>query len=213
MSEYSYRSGGPAYYTGQATPAAASDEVLLQRIAQHDETALRDLYQRYQPMVASIAQRIVHDESTVDEVTQDVFQSVWSGAGHYQPGTCVNTWLRQVARFRAIDTWRSRLHRQRQQEECIDDPGVLRELAATEMGEETLLLRESVRSAIALLSPPLRKTVEMYIYRQLEPNEIADSAGISMSVVRRRLRYGLYKLRTQLADSAVRVSPELTVLD
>lgn len=195
------------YSNGRSASAVYSDEALLQRITQHDETALRDLYQRYRPMVARIAQHIVHDESTTDEVIQDVFQLVWSGAEQPKPGTCVSTWLCKMARFRAMNTWHSKLQRQRQREACLDDPVVLRQLAATEMGEETLLLRESVRSALAMLAPTLRITLEMYVYRQLSPTEIALRSGVSISMVRRRLGYGLYKLRTQLIDAE---APALT---
>ncbi|HNP74700.1 MAG TPA: RNA polymerase sigma factor [Kouleothrix sp.] len=182
-----------------ALPDASADAELMRRVCMHDEAALREIYQRHRRLVARVAWQITRDETTADEVVQDVFQAAWQAAARFEPGGSIATWLAAIARNRAVDALRSKLYRQRQREEWLGDPHVAGALSAADTPEALLVLHESLRTTLARLAPQMRATVELYLYAQLSPDEIAQCAGLSVSVVRRRLRYGLHKLRDQLA--------------
>ncbi len=175
---------------------ASPDEVLACGLANHDEVAFGELYARYRPLVASIARQIVRDESTIDEVVQDVFEAVWIRANRLQPGASLSIWLGTIARWRAIDALRSRLYRERQREEWIDDPAIVPQLGAWSDFAEDLVLRDCIRSALERLRPCYRVALTLAYGEQLSPAEISERLGLPITTVRRHLRHGLEKLRT-----------------
>jgi len=76
-----------------------TDMQLLQRISQRDEEALLKLHERYANLVFSIALRVVNDQQTAEEVTQDTFMRIWNRALNYDPqkGKFI-TWLLTMTR-------------------------------------------------------------------------------------------------------------------
>ena len=94
--------------------SAISDQVLLGRLQEGDETALGALYERHAPLLYSLAVRVVGDRQLAQEVIQDTFLRCWDQAEHYDPTRGrVLAWLIGVTRNRAIDLLRSRSHQAR----------------------------------------------------------------------------------------------------
>jgi RNA polymerase sigma-70 factor (ECF subfamily) len=71
------------------------DVSLIKRIAQTQNDAISELYDRYNRLVFSVAFAILGDRAISEEVTLDVFVHVWRKAGTYRPdrgkvsGTCL----------------------------------------------------------------------------------------------------------------------------
>ena len=83
------------------------DEGLIRLVVNRREGALGELYDRYSRLVFSLAQHIVHDSATAEEVVLDVFMRIWDKADTYQPEQAkVSTWLTSITRYRAIDVLR-----------------------------------------------------------------------------------------------------------
>ena len=92
--------------------ARYSDETLIRLIAQSQEQALAQLYDRYNRLIFSLALAIVNDRGTAEEITLDVFMRVWQKAGTYRAEQAkVSTWLTHIARNHAIDVLRRRAAR------------------------------------------------------------------------------------------------------
>ncbi len=88
------------------------DETLIRLIAQSQEQALAQLYDRYNRLIFSLALAIVNDRATAEEITLDVFMRVWQKAGTYRAEQAkVSTWLTHIARHHAIDVLRRRAAR------------------------------------------------------------------------------------------------------
>lgn len=175
---------------------SSPDEALARGLAAHDEVAFGELYARYRPLVAGIARQIVRDEPTIDEIVQDVFQALWSRANRLQPGSSLTLWISTIARWRAVDAWRSRVYRERLREEWLDDPAIAPRLGAGGDFAEDLVQRDCIRSALAHLRPCYRVALTLAYGEQLSPAEIAEKLELPLHTVRRRLRHGLEKLRT-----------------
>lgn len=81
---------------------------LLKRIAQQDQSALSDLYDRYARVIYSLAFQIVGSVEEAEEVVLDVFSQVWRTATRYdsQRGR-VDSWLFLLARSRSLDRLRA----------------------------------------------------------------------------------------------------------
>src|SRR6185295_9329123 len=90
-----------------AVPGA--DLELVRRMAAGDESALGTLYDRYSPLLHSVALRIVGDADDAEEVLEDTFWQAWRQAGRYEEARGgLSTWLVMIARSRAVDRVRAR---------------------------------------------------------------------------------------------------------
>ena len=178
---------------GASNGAAASDEELIKRVLQHEEPALAAIYNRYGRLIYTIAVRITGDRGAAEEVTQDVFQAIWQGAGSFQLGGNFSAWLAGIARHRAIDMTRSRRHRARAREEALAEYTLGG--AASESPADALVLRTVVRAALAELPPAQRQAIELAFYGGLTHVEIARRLGEPVGTVKSRMRLGLTRLR------------------
>lgn len=81
----------------------------MDRLARGDEQALGALYDRYGCLVFSIAADITRNLLAAEEVTQDVFQHVWSASNtcSVSNGT-IQLWIVAITRRRAVDVLRGR---------------------------------------------------------------------------------------------------------
>src|SRR5262249_8458224 len=89
----------------------ASDEELAARVGEGRQDALAALYERHAATVFAIAAQSL-DRGAAEEVVQDVFLSLWKGAGSYSPSRGpFRPWLLQIARFRTANELRRRRRR------------------------------------------------------------------------------------------------------
>ena len=177
-----------------APGAAPADEELVWRVLRREESALGAIYDRYGRLVYTIALRITGDREAAEEVTQDVFQAVWQGAGSFQPGGSFAAWLTGIARHRAIDVTRSRRYRARAREAALDEH-TAGDSAAGDAPSDALVLRAVVQEALRELPPAQRQAIELAYYGGLTHAEIAGRLGEPVGTVKSRMRLGLTRLR------------------
>jgi RNA polymerase sigma-70 factor (ECF subfamily) len=83
-------------------------EELLARVAQHNVTALSDLYDRYAPRVYGLMAHILPARDAAEEILQQVFMRLWSESPRLsQEGKSVVAWLVVTARDAAVDRLRA----------------------------------------------------------------------------------------------------------
>ena len=80
---------------------------LAKKIAQQDEKAFAELYEKTRKIVYSICLSIVKDNGVAEELTQDTFVSVWSEIGKFR-GKGLKTWVLTIARNKALNVLRKR---------------------------------------------------------------------------------------------------------
>ena len=81
---------------------AATDEVLIARIAQGDRLAMQVLYGRHHVRVFRFGLRLVRDEQIAEDLISEVFLDVWRQAGKFEGRSAVSTWLLAITRFKAL---------------------------------------------------------------------------------------------------------------
>ncbi len=175
--------------------AHAADLALVRRVADGDEAALAQLYDRYASLVYSVVSRILRDTGVAEEVLQDVFYQLWRTASRFDParGTLAG-WLLVAARNRAISRLRGR------------NPGggeeLLEQTLAFPFNLETALARNQlmsrVKGALGKLSSAQRQALEMAYFEGLTHTEIAQRTGEPLGTVKTRLRAALESLRRDL---------------
>ena len=147
--------------------------------------------------------RITANQETAEELTVDVFHDVWRRASRYDAanGTVLG-WIMNQARSRAIDRLR---FESRQKRSLGDDAEPLAEIAAEP--RDALELRaeaQSLRVALATLTPNERQAIETTFFGGLTHAEAAARLNQPLGTIKTRIRSGLHKLRRALAAESQR---------
>ncbi|MBI4306182.1 MAG: sigma-70 family RNA polymerase sigma factor [Chloroflexi bacterium] len=187
---------------GRVNYDGLSDEALLALIASSDKNALAALYDRYGRRVFALAARMLGDAQSSEEVTQDVFLSVWRRVSSYKAGKGrFTTWLFSIAHNRTIDELRKRRRQRHRENPNIEEH--------TDLPSETIPPPEAVvarsESAMVLealqtLPPEQRSVIEMSYFGGLTQVEIADRTEQPLGTVKTRMRLALKKLRVVLSE-------------
>src|SRR4051794_30088642 len=99
----------PAPASAPPEGTRAADRELLRRMAAGDEGALGELYDRWQPLLHSLAMQVLGDADDAEEVLEETFWQAWRQAGRYDESRgAVSTWLTTMVRSRALDRARAR---------------------------------------------------------------------------------------------------------
>jgi RNA polymerase sigma-70 factor, ECF subfamily len=191
---------GEVLYSNSGRPLVAEQEwvALVRAIAEGDETALHELYERSHRPVYTLIMRITANRETTEEVTLDVFHDVWRRASRYDPadGTVLG-WIMNQARSRAIDRLRFE-HRKKRVATTGMEPGEMvvaadaHDLVAFEQQ------RESLRAALVSLTPHEREAIETAFFAELSYAEVATRLDVPLGTIKTRIRSGLQKLRKVL---------------
>lgn len=180
-----------------------SDEKLISLIAQLQEGALTQLYERYSRVTFSLVLAIVNDQATAEEVTLDVFLRVWQKAASYRAEQAkVSTWLTHIARHHAIDVLRRRAVRPDQYAVHLDDAAFNGDLSKQDPQElaELSLRRERVHRALAQLPMDQKQALILAYFGGYTQHQIAEKLKQPLGTVKTRLRLALQKLRNFLRD-------------
>ena len=178
------------------------DEDLMPLVGRKDPAAFAVFYDRHGGAAYSLAHRIVGNPALAEDVTQEAFLSIWrSEAGFDRTRGSVRAWALGIVRNRAIDALRREASRGPRLD--YDDEGVLERRAAPERTDEEALRRETARSlrgALEELPSDQSKVIELAYYGGFTHSEIAEMLGMPLGTVKGRMRLGLEKIRTRLAE-------------
>jgi RNA polymerase sigma-70 factor (ECF subfamily) len=179
------------------------DETLIRLIAQSQEQALAQLYDRYNRLVFSLALAIVNDRDTAEEVTLDVFMRIWQKASTYRADQAkVSTWLTHIARHHAIDVLRRRAVRVDQSALHWEDAISNVESSHPDPQEsaELSLRRERIHAAIAQLPAEQKQALTLAYFGGYTQSQIAEILAQPLGTIKTRLRLAMQKLREFLNE-------------
>ena len=176
------------------------DIALVQRLVQGDSTALSELYDRYAPLLFTVALRILGDRESAEDLVHDVFMEAWKKAGDYDPRRAsVRTWLILRARSRALDRATSA---PRRRSVSLEDEAVAEPIAPA-VSVDAIGDHERLAEAMANLSAEQRQVLELTFFRGLSSSEVAVEIDVPTGTVKSRLRAGLMGLKAVLAPGGV----------
>jgi RNA polymerase sigma-70 factor, ECF subfamily len=193
---------GDILYAKSKAPVSEQEwAALVQSIAAGDQLALHALYERAHHLVFTLIMRITANRETAEELTVDVFHDVWRRASRYDAanGTVLG-WIMNQARSRAIDRLRFESRKKRSD---AGDMLPLTEVAADPRDElELREQNESLRAALATLTPEERQAIETTFFAGLTHTEAAARLNQPLGTIKTRIRSGLHKLRQRLTAEA-----------
>ena len=172
---------------------ATGDKALVRRTLDGDREAFGDLVERYSALVRGIVYEKVRRLDEVEDLVQEVFCRAYEDLSRlHEPGRFA-PWLGRIAANIALDWLRRRQIRDRSRQS-----GQLLTLAPrTTQPDE--IFEESENSgilweALDSLSPDYRRIVVLYHIEGCSQPEISRFLGLTVPVVRWRLRKARQKL-------------------
>ena len=166
------------------------DEELVGQVAQGDERALSELYDRYARPVYATGIRLLRDTQLAEELVQDAFTNVWRGAASFDPKRGrFATWLYRLTRNRAVD-----LNRRKRARPLSMGEEPLRHVSSGPEPEESVDLWD-VAGALSRISAEHREVLNLAYFEGLSQREIAQRTGVPLGTVKSRTTAALKRLR------------------
>ena len=172
-----------------------NDTKALKLLQEGEPDALEWFIDRYGSYVGTIVKNVLQNsmsQADVEEVTADVFVTLWKSAERMLPLN-IKGYLSRVSRSLAL-----RKLRERKVEFCLDD-------AILVLEEDSLIERldreqrdELVRQAVLSMAQPDREIFLRHYYYCQNISLIAEKMQMNPSTVKTRLRRGREKLRQHL---------------
>lgn len=83
-------------------------DALVARVADGDQLAFAQLYERLAPFIWEVVVRVLPDATWAEEIARDSFIDIWRHAGQFEPGNgSVRSWATATAHRRAVERLRS----------------------------------------------------------------------------------------------------------
>lgn len=176
----------------------APDRELIILLRASNSQAMNVLYDRYAGLVYSIAFKILQNNSDAEELTQDIFVSLWK-EDNYQPWRgSLKTFLGMQTSCRAIDKRRKRNTTQRFIERCqsfiYENSSSILPLDEAQSQEQ----KEQLQEALSLLPVEQREILMMNFFGGLSQVQIAEKLNLPVGTVKSRVRLAFVKLKKLL---------------
>jgi RNA polymerase sigma-70 factor (ECF subfamily) len=176
-----------------AVSLPASDRALLDRLRAGEQEALHAIFTAHHAQLLGLAQSIVRDRSTAEDVVQDVMLELWRRREKIVLETSLGGYLMRSARNRALNQLRTR-RRERPESAAMSHANP--STAHQEVVEQEM--EKAVRAAIAGLPDRCRQVFELSRMQGLKYAEIAATLGISVKSVETHIGRALRVLRDRL---------------
>ncbi|WP_026464899.1 RNA polymerase sigma factor [Adhaeribacter aquaticus] len=171
-----------------------SEEDLIRRLREQDESAMTLLYDNYAAALYGVILRIVKKEEVAEDVMQETFVKIWSSFAQYQEDKGrLFTWMINIARNSSIDKIRSREYRVSSKTNAIEDSPVNHLQSSYNIVPEHVGIKEIVDK----LNPDQKKIIDMMYFDGYSQSEISEELDIPLGTVKTRARAAM-KVLTKL---------------
>ncbi len=179
---------------------------LIERVAQRDAQALRQLYDATSAKLYSVAMRVVSNKEYAEDVLQDAYLNIWRIAADYRASLSPPmAWMGVVVRSRALDFLRKRKAERALGGVDIDDQfgdGLDSHeptpLDTTIASEQAWALRECLRK----IEAKPREVLTLAYFRDLSHGELAEQLRLPLGTVKTWIRRSLEQLRSCMGKFA-----------
>lgn len=202
-------------------PAGCDDVGLVGQLVEGSQDALTALYDCHASAIFSAALRASRDRSIAAEAVQETFLVLWNRADDFDPSRGrLASWLKRIARNRAIDHLRAEGRHQAATFSSVTGPdaddqswvevlaasGGLVSAAVAEPSPDTALAeketRASIDEALAGLGSQERRVITLAYDVGLTQSQIAAQLDWPIGTVKTRTRRALRQLRERLEQTA-----------
>ncbi len=179
------------------------DENALINDAQHgDLEAFNRLVLAYQDLVYTQAYRIMGEQATAEDATQEAFINAYRNLSHYRGGS-FRAWLMRIVTNACYDELRRQRRRPSVPLEPVDDYGEEIEsprwdIDPSDLPEDEAVrkeLRSAIQTCLNRLPPEFRTVVVLVDVQGMDYTEAAQAAGAPLGTVKSRLARARLRLQ------------------
>ena len=168
--------------------------------------AFEDLYRRHWRGVFGAAYRVLGRVADADDVAQEVFTRHWREPRPFDARRGeLGSYLRLMARSRALDLWR-REHAAQRARDRLASLAVPDDVPPEERPDAAAAqhaLRQPVGAAMGRLPERQREAVILAYWGGLTAEEVARRAGVPLGTAKSRIRLGMAKLRAEVEPAGL----------
>jgi RNA polymerase sigma-70 factor (ECF subfamily) len=183
----------------------ASDAALVVAIGRWREDALAEVYRRHAGAAYALARRLLNDNQLAEEILQEVFLRLWNNPERFDSERgSLRAYLLAQTHGRAVDLLRSETARRRREErEAREAPAFGDDI---ERQVIDLTVSEKVKEVVGRLPDDERRAIELAYFGGHTYRQVAVMLETPEGTVKSRIRSGLRRLRTDLAEAGVGVT-------
>jgi RNA polymerase sigma factor (sigma-70 family) len=179
---------------------------LIDRVAQRDAQALRQLYDATSSKLYAVAMRVVSNTEHAEDVLQDAYLNIWRIAADYRASLSPPmAWMGVVVRSRALD-----FLRKRKAEQSLGGPEMDEQLSNTLEGDtpnpmDTSMASEqawALHECLRKIEAKPREVLTLAYFRDLSHGELAEQLRLPLGTVKTWIRRSLEQLRTCMGQWA-----------
>lgn len=157
---------------------------LASRVAQHDERAFEEVYNKMRRSVYSVCLGIVKSHAVAEELMQDTFVAVWVSSGTFK-GKGYKTWILTIAKYKSLNYIKKSSY------ELSVDFSENDTLGSYETDMELSVL---IKASLELLDPVERQIV-LLRSSGVKAKELAEYLGLPRPTVSWKHKQALDKLK------------------
>ena len=167
------------------------------RLVARDCSALTELYDQFGSYVYGLAARVIQDRRAAEDVSQDVFLSLWERPEAFDPDRGkLRTFVGTLAHRRAIDYVRREEARRRR---SARDAAAVVPIPDVDELAMAIVTAEYVREEVERLPREQRDAIELAYFGGRTYRQVADELGIPEGTAKSRMRLGLRHIADALA--------------
>jgi RNA polymerase sigma-70 factor (ECF subfamily) len=179
-----------------------AERVLVERLSGGDETALVDLYDRYAGFVYGLAVRTLVDRQAAEDITQEVFVSLWEHPERIDSGRgTLRGFLGTVTHRRAVDAVRREEAHRRREARVAREESDVPDVAEAVLRSDT---SGRVRTALEVLPEEQRRALELAYFDGYTYRQVAELLAIPEGTAKSRLRLALARIAESLGSEMSR---------
>jgi len=178
-------------------------EELLRSLRDGEHSAMEYFYHTYWEVVFDTAYKRVRDEEIAQDITQEIFISVWENRERLHIKSSLEAWLKGAVKYKVINYFKSSIVREKYEEDLVQ---LIGNQAEPSSAESMIMLKElNQQLDHAMLELPEKMRVIFFMSRrqQKSTKEISDELNLSAQTVKNQLSAALKLIRKKLSYTVI----------